>query len=157
MKQHPNRNRGLFCVALLACVILLGSGDIAHAANLSVVPAGASGSYSVGQVFSVSVFVSTADGESMNAVSGTLSYPANLLQVVSLDKTASIVDFWIGDPSYANGIGQVQFGLHPRQRDDDDRSVQRRHQLHTGDRDDRDTDDTAGQTRDRTLSGRHER
>lgn len=45
----------------------------------------------------------------MNAVSGTITYPANLLQVVSLDKSGSIINFWISDPNYSNSQGQVTF------------------------------------------------
>jgi hypothetical protein len=43
-----------------------------------------------------------------------------------------------GDHPALGGIGQVEVGLHPRQCDHDDGAVQRRHQLHAGDRDDRD-------------------
>ena len=37
-------------------------------------------------------------------------------------------------------VGEIQLGLHARQRDDDDGAVERRHQLHAGDRDDRDAE-----------------
>jgi hypothetical protein len=43
------------------------------------------------------------------------------------------------DPALAC-VGQVQLGLQPRQRDDDDGAVEGRHQLHAGDRDDRDAE-----------------
>ena len=49
------------------------------------------------------------------------------------------------DPALAR-VGEVEFGLQPRQRDDDDRAVERRHQLHTGDREDRDTENMRCQT-----------
>ena len=48
-----------------------------------------------------------------------------------------------GDDPALTGIGQVQLGLHARQRDDHDGAVQRRHQLHAGDRDDRDAQHAA--------------
>jgi hypothetical protein len=41
------------------------------------------------------------------------------------------------DPALAC-VGKVELGLQPRQRDDDDGAVERRHQLHAGDREYRD-------------------
>ena len=52
-----------------------------------------------------------------------------------------------GDDPALGRIGQVQIGLHPRQRDDDDGAVERRHQLHAGDRDDRDAEHRRRQRR----------
>ena len=42
------------------------------------------------------------------------------------------------DPALAR-VGEVEVGLQSRQRDDDDGAVERRHQLHAGDREYRDT------------------
>lgn len=80
-----------------------------YAATLSVVPASASGSYSVGQVFSVPVLVSTVGGDPLNAVSGVISFPTNILQVLSIDKTGSMINFWISEPSYSNSEGTINF------------------------------------------------
>ena len=52
-----------------------------------------------------------------------------------------------GDHPALGGVGQVQVGLHTRQRDDDDGAVERRHQLHAGDRDDRDAEHVGRQRR----------
>ena len=52
----------------------------AEAAILNFSPS--SGEYAVGGVFSVSVFVSSAD-QAMNAASGAVSFPADKLEVVS--------------------------------------------------------------------------
>ena len=49
-----------------------------------------------------------------------------------------------GDHPALGGVGEVKLGLHSRQRHDDDGSVQGGHQLHTGDRDDRDPEHAGG-------------
>ena len=54
------------------------------------------------------------------------------------------------DPALA-GVGQIEFGLQPRQRDDDDGAVERRHQLHAGDREDRDSENVRCQARRRAV------
>ncbi len=104
------KSKYIFLLTLLYGVgILFFVPQIAQAATLSVVPASASGNYTVGQVFSVSVLVSTVSSDPLNAVSGVVSFPANILQVVSIDKSNSIIDFWIGDPSYSNSEGTISF------------------------------------------------
>ena len=77
-----------------------------HAASLSFSPA--SGSFSVGQTFTVGLIVSTPD-QAMNAVSGVLSFPADLLEVTSLSKGGSIVGLWVQEPSFSNSAGTVNF------------------------------------------------
>lgn len=67
-----------------------------------------SGSYSVGQTFSVSILVSSTD-QTMNAVSGSVSFPKELLQVTSLSKTSSVVSLWVQEPSFSNSDGTVNF------------------------------------------------
>lgn len=76
------------------------------AANLSLSPA--SGLYSVGDTFSVQVVVSSQD-KSINAVSGILNFSADKLQVVSLSKNSSIINFWVVDPAFVNSSGKVSF------------------------------------------------
>ncbi len=76
------------------------------AASLFLSPA--TGAFSLGKSFSVSVYVSSAD-QSINAVSGTLSFPSNLLQVVSLSKSGSVMSLWVQEPGFSNGAGTVNF------------------------------------------------
>lgn len=87
---------------------MLGAATIsraAYAASLSIAPA--SGSYSSQNSFTATVYLST--DKSANAVSGVLSFPADLLQVVSVSKDRSIVNFWVQEPSFSNRDGTVQF------------------------------------------------
>jgi hypothetical protein len=89
--------------------IFLGLSIRAEAASLSLVSVGGAVTVSVGQLFSVNAVASTVSGEAMNAVSGTVSFPPSALQLVSIDKTGSIVNFWIGEPSISNTSGQAKF------------------------------------------------
>ncbi|MEK7641703.1 MAG: cohesin domain-containing protein [Patescibacteria group bacterium] len=94
---------------LCALIIVLSGFVQADAATLTLSPVTGADSYGVGTLFSVNVIVSTSQAESMNAVSGTVLYPKNLLELVSVDKIGSIINFWIGEPVYSNATGQAQF------------------------------------------------
>ncbi|MES2214297.1 MAG: cohesin domain-containing protein [Patescibacteria group bacterium] len=89
-------------IYLFALVFLLPFS--AHAATLSIVPV--TGSFSSGQVFQASVYVSSPT-EAINAVQGTVSFPAQNLEVLSLSKSGSIVGLWVQEPTFSNLAGQV--------------------------------------------------
>lgn len=76
------------------------------AATFSFAPA--SGTYTVGSVFSVGVYVGSAD-RAMNAASGIVSYPEDLLEVISLSKNQSQISLWVQEPSFSNSAGTVNF------------------------------------------------
>ena len=54
------------------------------------------------------VFVSSG-GQAMNASSGTISFPTDLLQVISVSKTNSILSLWVQDPTFSNTDGTITF------------------------------------------------
>jgi len=74
----------------------------------SLYPTPANGSYSKGETFSVSVYVSSSD-QAMNATSGTLSFPPDKLEVSSVSKSGSIISLWVKEPTYSNSAGTVSF------------------------------------------------
>lgn len=76
------------------------------AATLGVSPS--SGAYTVGKTFPVTINVSSAS-QSINAISGTLRFPTDELQVVSVSKTGSVLSLWVQDPSFSNSVGSVDF------------------------------------------------
>lgn len=78
----------------------------AYADTLYMSPS--SGSYLSGKTFPVRVLVSST-GQSINAVSGTLSFPQDKLQVVSISKSDSILTLWVQEPSFSNTQGTVSF------------------------------------------------
>lgn len=67
-----------------------------------------SGEYSVSSTFPVRILVSS-QSRSVNAVSGTLNFPIDRLQVVSINKENSIVNLWIQEPSFSNDSGTISF------------------------------------------------
>ncbi len=78
----------------------------ANAATLYFSPS--SGSYSVGQNFSVGVYVSSAD-QAMNAASGVISFPQDKLGVVSISKSGSVFNLWVQEPLFSNDVGTINF------------------------------------------------
>lgn len=88
----------------LTLVVFTMSADVVFAANLNLSPA--SGTYNKNANFSVGVYVSSPD-QAMNAVSATVKFPSSL-QVVSVSKNGSIVDFWAQEPSFSNTAGEVK-------------------------------------------------
>jgi hypothetical protein len=96
----------VFCLFFLSSIFYILNPVRVSAATLSLSPS--SGTYAVGSSISVSVLVSSTD-KTMNAASGLISFPTDLLSVSSISKSGSIVDFWAQDPSYSNTSGTVNF------------------------------------------------
>ncbi len=97
MISHAQRQSVFFFVSIIASFFLPYT---ARAANLYFSPS--SGNYNVGQDFSVSVFVSSAD-QAMNAAQGVINFPSDRLQVTSLSKAGSIISLWVQEPSFTAG------------------------------------------------------
>jgi hypothetical protein len=91
---------------LLVIVLFAFAPLITRADTLTLSPA--SGSYSIGKSFPVTVYVSSVS-QSVNAVSGTVTFPADKLQVVSVSKVGSVLSLWVSDPTFDNGAGTVNF------------------------------------------------
>ena len=78
----------------------------AAAATLDLSPA--SGTYSVGQLFDVSVDVSSPDA-AVNATQATISFPPGTVNVEGVSEDGSIANLWVQQPSYSNTAGTVSF------------------------------------------------
>ncbi|TSC61429.1 MAG: Uncharacterized protein Greene041614_1082 [Parcubacteria group bacterium Greene0416_14] len=91
---------------ILLFLIFCAWPTIARAATLSLVPS--TGSHSVGDTFSLTVIVGSAD-QAMNAASGQISFPADKLVVASVSKDASVISLWVEEPSFSNSDGTVRF------------------------------------------------
>ncbi|MDP2930287.1 MAG: cohesin domain-containing protein [bacterium] len=85
---------------------LFGFSVFAAGATLSLSPS--SGSYTVGDIFSVVIGVHTG-GASINAAEATLNFPSEKLEVVSISKGGSIFPMWAVEPDYSNGQGVISF------------------------------------------------
>jgi hypothetical protein len=77
------------------------------AADLALTPS--TGSYSVGQTFTVTVRA-LPNGDSVNAVEAGLKFDPALLSVVSVGKTGSVFTLWTTEPTFSNAAGTVTFG-----------------------------------------------
>jgi hypothetical protein len=78
----------------------------AHAADLGFSPS--SGVSSPSSQFSVDI-VLLNNTQSINAISGAVSFPADLLSVKSISKDGSLIKLWSTEPSYSNTDGTVDF------------------------------------------------
>ncbi len=98
-------------LASFSAAFFLCSAVTVHAASMSFSPA--SGNYAVGKTFSVGVYVSSAD-QSINAISGALSFPADILEITSISKSGSVINLWVQDPSFfAGGANFEGIALNP--------------------------------------------
>lgn len=100
MISHSRSYIGVF-VALL---LLLPS--TTRAATLKLSPTSAS--IAVGTSITATIFASSAD-QALNAVSGVLSFPMDLLQVVSVSKVSSLLSLWVVDPTFSNIDGTISW------------------------------------------------
>lgn len=95
---------------LFFCISLFGFGFFytpnVEAASLTIAPV--SVSVEEGQNVTLTVSVSSPT-EAMNALSGTITFSRNILEVISLSKTNSIVSLWVAEPSFSNSAGTVSF------------------------------------------------
>ena len=92
-------------IGFFLCVLFLFP-SVSLAASLSFSPA--SGSYGVGDTVSVGVFVSSAS-EAVNAVSGIVSFPNDVLEISSISKNSSVISLWVQEPTFSNAAGTVNF------------------------------------------------
>jgi hypothetical protein len=102
--------RSLYLLPKAIFLALLVAGALVPAASradtISISPS--TSSYTVGQTFTVRV-VASSPSRSVNAFSGTVSFPKDKLQVVSVSKENSIVNLWVQDPTFSNVSGSVNF------------------------------------------------
>ncbi len=62
-----------------------------------------------GDVFMASIFLSTATGESINAVEGKIIFPSDILSLKKVSDGSTIMNFWTERPHQVNP-GEVGFG-----------------------------------------------
>lgn len=99
-------NKIVALFVLSFCFLLSWPLEKILAASIYLAPA--SSSVKVGSNFNLSVYVSSPD-ESVNAISGSLSFNKDKLEVVSVATGGSIFNFWVKEPSYSNASGSISF------------------------------------------------
>lgn len=76
------------------------------AASLYLAPP--SGTFIVGNTFTVSLYVNTG-GQTINAVEANLNFPPDKLQVISPTTGKSFIQLWTSNPTYDNLAGTLKF------------------------------------------------
>ncbi len=116
MMGNGQRTRLQLAVALACAIALVASsplvfqGAATRAAGGSVLSLSLStGAYGVGQTFQVGIMLNT-NGEAINAVQADLSFPADKLEVTSLDYTTGGFLALVLDHTYDNTTGRVRLG-----------------------------------------------
>lgn len=92
--------------AVVAVVLFFLSYGPVEAATLQLSPN--TGVYSAGTNFSARVLVNT-DGAPINAAEGTITFNPKEVQVVSIDRSSSIFNLWVTEPSFSNSAGTINF------------------------------------------------
>ncbi len=91
---------GVFTAALFSFTSSVSAATLTLSQNnLSVYP---------GDIFTVKVVVDTAK-QSVNNIEATIKFPIDTLQVVSIDKSSSIISLWMEEPVFSNTDGSINF------------------------------------------------
>jgi hypothetical protein len=105
------KTRKFFSGSILLSILLASLINIAPAraaaASLYLTPA--TGTYVIGDKFTVTVKVS-AGGQAINASEGTISFDKAVLDITGVSKSGSIFTLWTAEPSFSKAAGTIQFG-----------------------------------------------
>jgi Cohesin domain len=101
------KNKLFWALGFALCFLTAGfSANNAQAASLYLSPS--SGSYGLGETFQISMYVSSAD-QAMNAAEASVSFPNNILEVISVSTKNSIFSLMVESPSFSNANGSAGF------------------------------------------------
>ncbi len=107
MQKRESSHKGIFrCFAAGLLAFLLCGVLTASAADLGFSPA--SGTFVAGKSFTVNIRIKN-NKTAINAVSGEVDFPKDLLSVSSMSKAGSIVKLWAEEPHYSNDAGTLNF------------------------------------------------
>lgn len=91
---------------LLTIACVFGIPGIASAATYSLTAD--KETFAIGDTFNVNVKIESSD-VGINAAQATITFPKDTVQVSSVDKSSSSLDFWLQGPTYSNDVGEVSF------------------------------------------------
>lgn len=103
-KNMKSIKRSFFLLIFLIFFSFFFKSGIANAATLSLSPS--TGTFAVGSTFDVSIFMDT-NGKSVNALSISLDFPPDMLQVVSPSLGQSVIGVWTSAPKFDNSNGKI--------------------------------------------------
>lgn len=99
---HINLRRFIF---LAACALAFLAVDV-HAASMYLAPQ--TKTPGAGDTITVDLVINS-DGQSINAAQATVSFPTDILEIVSVDTSGSIFNFWVEEPHFSNENGTLRF------------------------------------------------
>ncbi|MBI2450801.1 MAG: hypothetical protein HYV52_00465 [Parcubacteria group bacterium] len=91
---------------ILAVLILLSFAWSANAATISIIPV--SKNVSAGDEFELDIKINT-NNVSINAAGVTFGFSKDNLELLNFDKTGSVFNFWLEEPSFSNETGLLKF------------------------------------------------
>ena len=94
----------LFCLAVVSAVFI--GIDRASAASFTLTPEREN--FAIDEDFTVDLKIDS-EGVGVNAAQGTVQFPADILEVKSVDRTGSVFNFWLQEPSFSNQQGTISF------------------------------------------------
>ena len=98
-------NKNFYClIAVFIFSFLFFNFNTVQAATISLSPS--AGTFETDSTFDVSVFLNT-EGETVNAIEISLSFPADKLQLVSPSAGQSIIGIWTAPPNFDNQNGRI--------------------------------------------------
>ena len=92
--------------AILSAIIILGFSNVASAATFSIITN--KDTYAVSDQFNADIKIDSQD-VGVNAGQATIKFSPAILQVVSIDKTSSVFNFWLEEPKFDNATGEITF------------------------------------------------
>ena len=108
MYNHPNKIRTLLFIASTFIAYFFTASSV-FASDAAIFLAPITGTYTTGATFTLSVMVGSG-GEAINAIEGKLEYDPKEIEVVSIDKSSSVLTSWTVEPVFSNDTGDLSFG-----------------------------------------------
>lgn len=107
--KNKNFKKIILRFALLAGVFIFSFFIFAKSANAATLYFSPSrGNFTVGNILTTGVLVNTQE-QTINNADAIINFPADLLEVVSVNKSGSIFSLWVEEPSFSNSAGTVAF------------------------------------------------
>ncbi len=100
--------RSVLSAALCACGIFALLPGVVFAADASLFLSPITGTYLSGEPITIRVMVGTG-GESANAIEGVLEYDSKKIEILSLDRSNSLLTSWTKEPFFDNAKGEIAF------------------------------------------------
>jgi len=91
---------------VLLTLMILGFANTASGASFNINVS--QDTFKLGDQFNVDVKIDSAD-VGINAAQATIKFSPAVLEVVEVDKTSSVFNFWIQDVKYDNTLGEISF------------------------------------------------